>query len=70
MRKLKTKRTLLKRIKISKSGVARRRKVGLKHLKVNKNNAQKLRARAESKVASRKIRKRFKSMLGRHGKRL
>ena len=70
MPKLKTKRTLLKRLKISKHGIARRRKVGLKHLKVNKNVGQKQRAKSIARLQSKKIKSRFKKMLGKHGKNL
>lgn len=68
MPKLKTKKTLLRRIKISKNGVVRKSKVGLKHLKVNKNIGQKLRNLSGGHMESKKIRGRFKKMLGRYGK--
>ncbi|MBU0650082.1 50S ribosomal protein L35 [Patescibacteria group bacterium] len=68
MPKLKTKKTLAKRIKISKNGVVRRNKVGLKHLKVSKNARQKQRANADAYVKNKKIRKRLKRMLGKQGK--
>jgi len=70
MPKLKTKKTLLRRIKISKHGAVRRSKVGLKHLKVNKNSGQKLRFRAGGKVSNKKMRGKFKTMLGKYGKNL
>lgn len=70
MPKLKTKKTLLRRIKISKHGAVRRSKVGLKHLKVNKNSGQKLRFKAGGTMSNKKILGRFKAMLGKHGKNL
>ena len=68
MQKLKTKKTLLRRLKISRNGVVRKNKVGLKHLKVNKNVRQKQRGRSGSTLSSPKIRGRFKKMLGKYGK--
>ncbi|MFA5776249.1 MAG: 50S ribosomal protein L35 [Patescibacteria group bacterium] len=68
MPKLKTRKTLLRRIKISKNGVVRTGKVGLKHLKVNKGVGQKQRHRAGSQLKSKKIKGRFKKMLGKYGK--
>lgn len=68
MPKLKTRKTLMRRIKISKNGVVRTGKVGLKHLKVNKNSGQKQRARSGSQMTSKKIKGRFKKMLGKYGR--
>ncbi len=70
MPKLKTKKTLIRRIKISKYGVVTKNKVGLKHLKVNKNSGQKQRARTQNKFTNKKIKGRFKKMLGKYGKNL
>jgi len=68
MPKLKTKKTLLKRIKISKNGAVRKNKVGLKHLKVNKNVEQKQRSRTGNTLKSKKILGRFRKMLGKYGR--
>jgi len=70
MPKLKTRRTLLKRIKISRNGKVTKRKVGLKHLMVNKCVGQKQRNRMASQLQSKKIKGRFKKMLGKYGKKL
>jgi len=70
MQKLKTKKTLLRRIKISKNGKLIRRKIGLKHLKVNLSGNHKRRSSAMSTFENRKIRGRFKKMLGSFGKNL
>jgi ribosomal protein L35 len=70
MPKLKTRKTLLKRIKISKNGRITKRKVGLKHLKVNKDVGHKQRNNAASAFTNKKIIGRFKKMLGKHGKKL
>lgn len=68
MPKLKTRKTLMKRIRISKNGVVRRTKVGMKHLKVNKNVGQKQRNTTISEFKNKKIKGRFKKMLGKYGK--
>lgn len=68
MPKLKTKKTLLRRIKISKNGAVRKGKVGLKHLKVNKGVGQKQRNRTGDLLKSKKIKGRMKKMLGKYGK--
>jgi ribosomal protein L35 len=70
MPKLKTRKTLISRIKISKNGKITKRKVGLKHLKVTKGVAQKQRSTAASAFTNKKIIGRFKKMLGKYGKRL
>ena len=70
MPKLKTRKTLIRRIKISKNGVVRRQKVGLKHLMVNKNVGHKQRSNSTSKFTNKKIKGRFKKMLGKYGKNL
>ena len=70
MPKLKTRKTLVRRIKISKNGKITKRKVGLKHLKVNKDVGQKQRNNATSALTNKKIIGRFKKMLGKYGKRL
>ena len=70
MPKLKTRKTLLRRIKISRNGKVTRRKVGLKHLMVNKGVGQKQRNRTGSAFTNKKIIGRFKKMLGKYGKKL
>lgn len=70
MPKLKTRKTLLRRMKISKNGVVTVTKVGLKHLKVNKNAGQKQRGRTRTEFTNKKIKGRFKKMLGKYGKNL
>ncbi len=70
MPKLKTRKTLIRRIKISKNGVVRKSKVGLKHLKVNKKTGHKQRARVVGVFKNKKIKGRFKKMLGKYGKNL
>ena len=70
MPKLKTRKTLLRRIKISKNGKITKRKVGLKHLKVNKGVGQKQRSNTAGAFTNKKIIGRFKKMLGKYGKKL
>lgn len=70
MPKLKTRKTLLRRIKISRNGKITKRKVGLKHLKVNKGVSQKQRSNTASAFTNKKIIGRFKKMLGKYGKKL
>ena len=70
MPKLKTRKTLLRRIKISRNGKITKRKVGLKHLKVNKGVGQKQRSNSPSEFTNKKIIGRFKKMLGKYGKKL
>jgi len=70
MPKLKTRKTLLRRIKISRNGKITKRKVGLKHLKVNKSAAQKQRSNKASAFTNKKVIGRFKKMLGKYGKKL
>ena len=70
MPKLKTRKTLLKRIKISHNGKIIKRKVGLKHLKVGLATNRVQRSNAASGFKNKKIRGRFKKMLGKHGKKL
>jgi ribosomal protein L35 len=70
MPKLKTRKTLLRRIKISRNGKVTKRKIGLKHLKVNKNVGQKQRNNSSSAFINKKIIGRFKKMLGKYGKNL
>ncbi len=70
MPKLKTRRTLLKRVKLTKTGKVIKRKVGLKHLKIKAGANQKLRANSLTRLGSKKMIKNFKLMLGKHGKNL
>jgi len=68
MYKTKTRRTLLKRIKISRNGKVTKRKVGLKHLKVGLPTNRVQRGNAVSEFTNKKIKGRFKKMLGKYGK--
>jgi ribosomal protein L35 len=70
MPKLKTRKTLLRRIKISRNGKVTKRKIGLKHLKVNKGVNQKQRNNSTGAFINKKIIGRFKKMLGKYGKNL
>ena len=70
MPKLKTRKTLLRRIKISRNGKVTKRKVGLKHLMFNKATGQKQRSKGGSAFTNVKIVSRFKKMLGKYGKKL
>lgn len=68
MPKLKTRKTLTKRIRITKNGKVVRQKVGLKHLMATKSVNQRRRSRDGGKVKSKQIKGRLKKMLGKHGK--
>jgi ribosomal protein L35 len=70
MPKLKTRKTLLRRIKISHNGKITKRKVGLKHLKVGLMTNRLQRSNASSEFKNKKIKARFKKMLGKYGKKL
>ena len=70
MPKLKTRKTLLKRIKISHNGIITKRKIGLKHLMVGLYTNRVQRSNASSNFKNKKIRGRFKKMLGKAGKSL
>lgn len=70
MPKLKSKKTLVKRLKITKGGFLIRKKIGLKHLMATKRTNQRLRARKLANVRSKGYIKKFKKLLGKQGKRL
>lgn len=70
MPKIKTRRTLLKRIRITRTGKVMKRKVGLKHLKIKASSGQKTRSKGLKVLGSAKIQGNFKKMLGKHGRSL
>lgn len=70
MPKLKTKKTLAKRLKITKRGVVIRKKIGLKHLMVGKKTNQRFRARKLTSIKSKGYIKNLKKLLGKQGKNL
>ncbi len=66
--KLKTKRTLLKRVKITKSGKIVKKSIGMGHLKVKKSVANKQRNSSISEQENKGHRKMFRKLLNKHGK--
>ena len=70
MPKLKTKKTLLRRIKITKKGKMIRNKVGLNHLKVKVGTNQNFRHGKQAQITTKGYRKKFKRLLGKASSKL
>ncbi|MFC1625105.1 50S ribosomal protein L35 [Patescibacteria group bacterium] len=67
-KKLKTKKTLLKRVKITKNGKLVKKQVRMGHLKEKKSGPNKTRKSKRLIQENKGHKKIFKSMLGKHGK--
>jgi ribosomal protein L35 len=67
-RKIKTKKTLLRRVKITKTGKIMKKSIGMGHLKEKKSSPNKSRNTGLSKQKNSGHRKMFKKMLNKHGK--
>lgn len=66
--KIKTKKTLLKRVKISKNGKIVKKQVGMGHLKEKKSGPNKTRKSKRLLQENAGHKKIFRKMLGGHGK--
>ena len=64
--KTKTKKTLLKRIKITKTGKLMKKSVGMGHLKEKKSNSMKLRKKKMTPQENKGHIKMFKKLLANH----
>jgi len=67
-KKLKTKKTLLKRVKITKGGKIVKKQVGMGHLKQKKSGPRKTRKGKRLIQENKGHRKIFKKLLGKHGR--
>lgn len=70
MPKLKTKKTLLKRVKISKSGKIRKKSIDASHLRRKWNTNKRHRKNKVGTVTNRGHKKQFKKLLGKHGRKI
>ena len=70
MPQMKTKRTLLKRVKITKSGKIRKKSVDASHLRRKWSTNKRHRKNKTGLVTNKGHRKMFKKLLGKHGKRI
>jgi ribosomal protein L35 len=66
--KLKTKKTLLRRVKITKGGKIVKKSIGMGHLKVKKSVTNKQRNSSFSEQENKGHRKMFRKLLNKHGK--
>ena len=66
--KIKTKKTLLRRVKITKTGKIMKKSVGMVHLKEKKSSPNKTRNSGISEQKNKGHKKMFKKMLNKHGK--
>jgi len=67
-KKIKTKKTLLRRVKITKTGKIMKKSVGMGHLKEKKSGSNKTRNTGISEQKNKGHKKIFKKMLNKHGK--
>ena len=63
MAKLKTKKTLTKRIKVTKNGKLMRKQNRMGHLKIKMDSSRKLRKRQLSRIMNKKVAKRLLQLL-------
>lgn len=66
--KIKTKKTLLRRVKITKGGKIMKKNIGMGHLKEKKSSPNKSRNTGLGEQTNAGHRKMFKKMLNKHGK--
>jgi ribosomal protein L35 len=66
--KIKTKKTLLRRVKITKNGKIMKKSIGMGHLKEKKSSPNKSRNTGLEKQKNSGHKKMFKKMLNKHGK--
>ena len=66
--KIKTRKTLQKRVKITKTGKIMKKSIGMGHLKEKKSSPRKTRNTGRTEQTNAGHRKMFKKMLNKHGK--
>jgi ribosomal protein L35 len=66
--KIKTKKTLLRRVKITKTGKIMKKSIGMGHLKEKKSSPNKTRNTGKTEQENRGHKVMFKKMLNKHGK--
>lgn len=66
--KIKTKKTLLRRVKITKTGKLVKKSIGMGHLKEKKSSSNKTRKSRRVVQENKGHQKMFKKMLNKHGK--
>lgn len=66
--KIKTKKTLLRRVKITKTGKIMKKSIGMGHLKEKKSSPNKTRNSSSVAQENKGHQKMFKKMLNKHGK--
>jgi len=66
--KIKTRKTLLSRVKITKTGKIMKKSIGMGHLKEKKSSDTKTRKSLRSEQTNKGHKKMFRKMLNKHGK--
>ncbi len=67
-KKIKTKKTLLRRVKVTKTGKIMKKSIGMGHLKEKKSSPNKTRNKNRVLQENKGHQKMFKKMLNKHGK--
>ena len=67
-KKIKTRKTLLRRVKITKTGKLMKKSIGMGHLKEKKSSSNKTKNSIRTEQENSGHKKMFKKMLNKHGK--